>query len=92
MATINSMEVDTGLLALSSGVPLLHLHLMDISSLLIILVLRSNTSSHLPRLMANFLSNQQVVIPLDGSSAHQLLLLSLSNRPPMTSMGSKASR
>jgi hypothetical protein len=86
------MEVDTGLLVHSSGVLLLRLHLMDTSSLLIIQALRNNTSNHLPNLMANFLSSQQVDTPLAGSSAHQLLLRSLSNRPRMTSMGSKASR
>jgi hypothetical protein len=92
VATINSMEVDTGLPVLSSGVLLLHLHLMDSSSLLIIQVLLNNTSNHLPKVMANILSSQQVVIPLAGSSAHPLLLHSRSNRPPMTSTGSKASR
>lgn len=91
VATINSMEVVTGHLVLSSGVLLRLLHRTGISSLHIIQV-RNNISNHLPKRMANFLSSQPVGTPLAGSSGHQLLPHSLSNRAPTISMDSRASR
>lgn len=84
---------DIGLLVLSRGVLQLRPHLTDISSLLVTTqVHHSSTSNHLPRLMANFLSLLQVVIPLAGSSDHLPLLRSLSSRHRLITTGSNPSR
>lgn len=92
VATTYSMVLDTDPQGLSNGVHRVPLHLMDTSSLLIILVLPNHIRKHPPKLMVNFPNNLLAFILLVGSSGHLHLLHRLNNNHLMTTMGSKISR